>query len=197
MPTNSRVTITSYNPVAPASLTEPVAEGFEKLLDIEVERRPIGGEPVAAGMSEIAMWVGLIADVPTLVMLLRDVAQHTDRAKYLRDSIRNVLRGAKMSPQNDRRYIPFALHLGTSPEHPSLRFYFHGDLTDAQLGERLDKAIELVESLPIEAFSAQPGPQEYGFYWDAEAGHWRGKLYYTEDPMTTEGVWFPPDLWHD
>lgn len=172
----------------------PVFDDVEDVLSIPVERVPLGYEPVAAGMSEIATVLSILADSKeVLVPVLTGLASWFGGPGV--GKFRDLVRNTRRSKETGRGYIPVCVQVGTAPPHGSVRFYFHGDPDPEQLKRQWEEVGAIIRSLPAEALNESPGPQEYGYFWDNERAEWRGELFYqVRDQFRTEGVWFPPDL---
>lgn len=137
-------------------------------------------EPPAAGFSEIAITVAVAAPTAYLSSFLATWA--AEDAKALR---RRMLEAMKRGKENayGRRYVPLRVEIGR------VRFYFHEQLNDEELVERLRAAQEFAASLPEEAFEGQGGPGEYGYFWDRSAKAWKGGIYgYSDEICLPEGM---------
>jgi hypothetical protein len=191
------ISATSYlvAPVVNKDDAEELLNSLEELWGTQIERRYNDHEPPAAGMSEIATILEVIVNSKeVLLMLFIAAANAKGPAGKVADALRNHLRTANKSEESQRRYIPFSLEVGTNPQYGSVRFYFHGDISDDRFEKQMSEARRLVEALPDELLSAMSGPQEYGFFWDRDADTWRGRLYSQETPDSYEEMWWPDDL---
>jgi hypothetical protein len=191
------ISATSYlvAPVVHADDAEELLNSLEELWGMEIERRYSDHEPPAAGMSEIATILEVIVNSKeVLLMLFIAAANAKGPVGKVAAALRKHIRTANMSEESQRRYIPFCLEVGTNIQYGSVRFYFHGEISDNQFEKQMSEARRLVESLPDELLSAMPGPQEYGFFWDRHAETWRGRLYAQETPDSYEEMWWPDDL---
>jgi len=191
---NATATALIVCPVVPTQVADEIVQSFAQIFDVEVQRTDMPTEPGAWGMSEIATVLGFITDAKEIAGWLLFFASGDPKAKKLRESLQNLLRKANRSPDSGRRYIPCGLEVGAAPEHPSVRFYFHGQRSPEELAQQLREAARVIEALLVEILSASPGPQEYGYFWDSQSQEWRGRLYALENPETTETMWWPSDL---
>lgn len=141
-------------------------------------------EPPAAGMTEIAVTLALAAPVTYLKSFIETWA--TEDAKAVRAAVKDIVDKGRQN-RHGRRFIPFRLELG------GVRFYFHERLTDDTMQDRLRAAQVLIDSLPSEAFEGQPGPGEYGFFWDSGSNTWKGSIF--GHPQYGSGICIPENLW--
>lgn len=193
----SEISATSYlvAPVVNVDDAEELLNSLEELWGTEIERRYNESEPPAAGMSEIATILEVIVNSKEVILMLLVVAANAKGpARRVAAALRKHIRTANKREESQRGYIPFCLTVGTNHQYGSVRFYFHGDISDDQFEKQMWEARRLVESLPDEQLAAMPGPQEYGFFWDRNADTWRGRLYAQETPESYQEMWWPDDL---
>lgn len=187
------VSVMSVGPVIDAQAVSDFLRELEQSPSFHVDWQQSEYEPPAAGLSEIANLMSLIADSKELVLAAWFIAdRYGGTAK---SKLRRIIQTSRKNNESGRPYIPLMLAFGTKRNLPSVRFYFHGDPVEEQLKRQLTAMAEVLESLPEEALGEMPGPQEYGYFWDQDRGQWRGTLFYqtNENPDDLE-IWFPPNL---
>lgn len=162
----AKISVQSYSFVSFGELAPFLDELNSKYNSVEATVYDF--EPPAAGFSEIAVTVAVAAPIAYLSSLLATWA--AEDAKALRQRLLGVMRRSKQNPSG-RRYLPMRVELGR------VRFYFHDDVTEEELVGRLRAAHEFAASLPEAAFEGEPGPGEYGLYWDKKTNSWKGSIY--------------------
>lgn len=186
------ISATSVGAVLGEDVVRPVTDELGHIYDTRVEVSILGGEPPAAGMSEIALTIAASGITTALVVeFFKPLVSHA--GQQFRDKILTAIRNGKQSKASGRRYAPVLIELGTGDRPNPVRYFFHGDIDAGELLHRLQAADEHVRTLPPELFSGPAGPPENAFYWDVEEDRWRGGVFrYPDEPYGE--YWMPRDL---
>lgn len=188
-----QVSAVSIGPVINAEDVGDFLREFEQSLDLQVDWHQSEHEPPAAGLSEIANLVSIVADSKELILAAWFLADRYGGPAI--EKLRRLIKTSRNNKQTGRPYIPLMIAFGTKTGLPSVSFYFHGEPTEEQLQQQLNAMALILESLPEEALGEMPGPPEYGYFWDDKREGWRGTLHYqAKDNLEELEIWFPPDL---
>lgn len=195
--TKLRVSLHSIGPAVNDVSVEDLYSGLSELPGSQVVWDVSGYEPPAAGFSEISNVVSFLADSKELLL----PAATWIAGKYggaASGKFRDVLSQCRRSRESGRPYVPMMIGFGTNPDFPSVRFFFHREVDAEELRAQLKGMIEVLESIPEEAFYSSPGPTENGFFWDHQEKRWREN--YALRPMipdNDEEPWFPEKVFDD
>jgi len=124
-------------------------------------------EPPAAGLTEIALVITASGAAIYLKAFIESWA--ADDAKALRKHLSSITKRGRKNKWG-RHFVPFELRLG------SVQFYFHESLDEDEILERIRAAVELVRSLPDEAFEGPGRESGHGLWWDRCRREWRGYI---------------------
>ena len=153
-------TVLSNSDIAP--LLDEINTQYAK-----VETTAWSHEPPAAGLSEIALIISASGAAIYLKAFLE--AWAAEDARMIRKHLASLTQKGRKNKLG-RHFVPFRIELG------AVRFFFHEQLSDDEVLERLRAALKLVQSLPDEAFQGPGGPGEAGLWWDRSRQGWRGAI---------------------
>jgi hypothetical protein len=154
-------TVLSYSDIAP--LLDELNTRYAV-----VETSASSHEPPAAGLTEIALIITASGAAIYLKAFLE--AWAAEDARAIRTHLASLTQKGRKN-RLGRHFVPFRIELG------AIRFSFHERLSDEdEVLERLRAAVELVQSLPDEAFQGSGGPGEMGLWWDRNRREWRGSI---------------------
>jgi hypothetical protein len=195
VPDNDSITVTSraLEPVVDLDAYEEVLDEISEGLGVPVRREIVEGEPPAAGMSEIASTLSILADSKEVILpVIAWMAGQFGGPVF--SKLRAHLERSRRNREGDRPYIPLCIVFGTAPDSSgSVRFYLHGRPDAAQLKHQFDEMYRVIDALPEVALAERAGPPEYGYFWDEVQSRWRGTLFYAADSEPYE-MWSPVDL---
>lgn len=187
----------SVGPVGDGSAVEALYHDLSELPNSELVWDATVYEPPAAGFSEIANVVSFLADSKELLLPVATwfAGKYGGAAS---GRFRSVLSRCRRSRDTGRPYVPMMIGFGTNPGFPSIRFFFHREVDAGELREQLQEMIEVLESIPKDAFYSSPGPTENGFFWDHRQRRWREN--YASRPMRSahdQDPWFPVGIFDE
>lgn len=153
-------TVLSYTDIAP--FLDEISSHYAK-----IETTAWSHEPPAAGFTEIALVITASGAAIYLKAFIESWA--ADDAKALRKHLSSITKRGRKNKRG-RHFVPFELRLG------SVQFYFHESLDEDEILERIRAAVELVRSLPDEAFEGPGRESGRGLWWDRSRREWRGYI---------------------